>query len=142
MNHKNAFTCRLFEQMFLVLYHLLLKLIFVYFSLLKTHIVSNFSMYPLYSTCVNNEKNHAFISAKMLTWDLKFVSLVISLLQGPESKHGGPWERRSERGGFNSKLKPKIFFLIWNPRDLCNHNVWNGSAYCNWFNFGTQEFWT
>ena len=110
MNHKNAFTCRLFEQMFLVLYHLLLKLIFVYFSLLESHTVSNFSMYPLYSTCVNNEKNHAFISAKMLTWDLKFVSLVISLLQGPESKHGGPWERRSERGGFNSKLKPKFFF--------------------------------
>ena len=44
----------LFEQLFLLLYHLLLKLIFVYFSLLKTHIVSNFSMYPLYSTCVNN----------------------------------------------------------------------------------------
>ena len=43
----------------------------------------------------------------MLIKDLDIFSAVISLLQGPESKHGGRWERRGERGDFNFYKKDK-----------------------------------
>ena len=43
----------------------------------------------------------SFFSVEMLIKDLDIFSAVISLLQGPESKHGGRWERRGERGDFN-----------------------------------------